>query len=164
MIYPQAGIHIHCIPTRGICIMACTNGTFASWHIPKRTFAPWHAPGGHLHHDILTRSICIMTYPLEGICTTRFLHLHLCKETFASQLGMCAGTITDKPCICTPAWDICIIAYLQRSICIMTYPLEGICTTRFLHLYLCKETFASQLNMCAGTIMDKLYKIGRAHV
>ena len=23
----------------GICIMACTNGTFASWHTPKQTFA-----------------------------------------------------------------------------------------------------------------------------
>ena len=76
---------------------------------------------GHLHHDILTRSICIMTYPLEGICTTRFLHLHLCKETFASQLNICAGTIMDKLCICTPAWDICImkIASLKRDMCII---------------------------------------------
>ena len=37
-----------------------------------------------LHHDTSTRSICIMTYPLEGICSARHLHLHLYKRTFAS--------------------------------------------------------------------------------
>ena len=45
-------------------------------HTPKRTFASWHAPRGHLHHDVPTRSIRIMTYPLEGIWTIRFLPLH----------------------------------------------------------------------------------------
>ena len=80
-LHTQAGIRIHCIPARSICIMACTNGTCASWHIPKRTFASWHAPWEHshhgmlprrhLHHDIPTRSVYIMTCPLEGICTTR---------------------------------------------------------------------------------------------
>ena len=59
---------------------------------------------GHLHHDIPTRSICIMTCPLEDI-----LHLHFCKETFASRVNTCAGTIMDKLRICTPAWDICIM-------------------------------------------------------
>ena len=162
MIYPQGGIRIHCIPTRvhfhhgiptrGICIMACTNGTFASWHTPKRTFASWHTTKEtfaswhthkgaftswhtymniyimtyiheHLHYDTSTRSICIMTYPLEGICIARHLHLHLCKGTFASRLNMCASTIMDKLCICIPAWDICIIwtfhiCILVKSICI----------------------------------------------
>ena len=42
-----------------------------------------------------------------------------------------------------------------RSIYIMTYPLEDIFTTIFLHLYLCKETLASRSNMCAGIIMNK---------
>ena len=77
---PTSGHSSHCIPTRV-----------------------------HLHHDIPTRSICIITYPLEGICTIRFLHLHLCKETFASRLNMCTGTIMDKLCICTPVWDIYIM-------------------------------------------------------
>ena len=45
----------------------------------------------------------------------------------------------------------------KRGIYIMTYPLEGICITRHWHLHLCKKTFASRLNMCVGTIMDKLY-------
>ena len=76
---------------------------------------------GHLHHDIPTRSICIMTYPLEDIYTTRFLHLHLCKETFASRLNICADTIKYKLCICTPAWDICImkVASLKRDMSII---------------------------------------------
>ena len=96
-------------------------GTSASWHTHKGTFASWHAPRGYLHYNIPTRSICIMTYPLEGICTTRFLHLHLCKETFASRLNMCASTIMDKLCIRTPTWDIYImkIASLKGDMCII---------------------------------------------
>ena len=153
-LHTQAGISIHCILIRGICIMACTMGhlhhgilpsghshhgmhhrnirimaypqggiyimTYLHEHlhhdIPTWTFTSWHTymgihndipTSGHLHHDIPTRSICIMTYPLEGICTTRFLHLHPCKEAFASQLNMCASTIMDELCICTPAsWKL----------------------------------------------------------
>ena len=62
-----------------------------------------------------------MTYPLEGIYTTRFLHFHLCKETFASQLNMCAGTIMDKLCIYTFVWDICIMKFtsLKGDMCII---------------------------------------------
>ena len=123
MAYSQGDIGIHCIPKRafafiaspqgGICIMAYLHGH--SHHgIPTRA---------HLHHDIAyRRGICIMTYPLEGICITRHWHLHFCKETtFASRLNMCAGTIMDKLYIRTPTWDICIkkIAFLKRDICII---------------------------------------------
>ena len=45
--------------------------------------------------------------------------------------------------------------HIQRDICTTTYPLKGICTTRHLHLHLYKKTFASRLNMCVSTIMDK---------
>ena len=83
----------HCIPKRGHSHHK---------HTPKRTFASWHAPRRHLHHDIPTRSICIMTCPLEGICTTR----HFASTSLQG--------------------DICIMAFLQRDICIMTYPLEDI--------------------------------------
>ena len=119
---PTRGHLHHCIPTRYICIIACTIRTFASqhthkgtlalWHIFKRTFASWHIHKGHLHHcmpikghlhhDTSTRSICIRTYPLEGTCIARHLHLHLYKKTFASQLNMCAGIIMNKLCIFIP--------------------------------------------------------------
>ena len=150
-LHTQGDICIHCIPTKGICIMACTMGTFVSWytykgaftswythrgmfvslHITKRIFASWHTlrvhlhhdttTRVHLHHDIPTRNTCIMTYPLEGICTARHLHLHLYKKTFALRLNMCTDTIMDKLCICTLAWDICImkIASLKGDMCII---------------------------------------------
>ena len=129
MTWPQGDICIHCIPKRAFAFIAYPNGhshslhtykrTFTPWHTPKQTFASWHAPRGHLHHDIPTKRICIMTYPLEGICTTRFLHLHLCKETFASHLNMFPNTIMDKLCIRTPTWDIWImkIASLKKDMC-----------------------------------------------
>ena len=124
----------HCIHTSGHSHDDIPTSGHSHYDIPTKGHSHRGIPTkGHLHHDILTRSICIVTYPLEGICTTRFLHFHPCKETFALQLNMCAGTIMDKLYIRTPAWDICIIAYLQRSICIMTYPLEGISTARLLH-------------------------------
>ena len=149
MAYSQADAYIitylrkghlhHDIPTRSICIIAYLQediriiayphghlhhdipirGHSHHKHTLKQTFASWHAPRGHLHHDIPTKRICIMTYPLEGICTTRFLHLHFCKETFASHLNMFPNTIMDKLCIRTPTWDIWImkIASLKRDMC-----------------------------------------------
>ena len=94
-----------------ICIMACTKGTFASWH------APW----GHSHHNMHQGDICIMA------CT---------KGTFASRHTQEGIHITAYL-----QGYICIMSYPQRghlhhdiptkSICIMTYPLEGIYTTRF---------------------------------
>ena len=95
---------------------------FVSWYTHKGAFAFI----AYLQEDIhimtyLQRDIFIMTYPLKGICTIRFLHFHLCKETFASRLNICPGTIMDKLCICTPAWDICImkIASLKGDMCII---------------------------------------------
>ena len=110
-----------------IRIMACTMGTFASLHTYKGTFAS----------------------------------LHITKRTFASWHALRVYLHHDIPTRGHLHHGIPIRGHLHhdiptRSICIMTYPLEGICTTGFLHLHLCKETFASQLTMCAGTIMDKL--------
>ena len=94
--------------------------------------------GGICIHYISTRSICIMTYPLKDICTIRFLHLHLYKKTFASRLNMCAGTIMDKLCICTPAWDICImkVASLKK---------RHVHHMDILHLHPCKKAFTSEM-------------------
>ena len=118
--------------------------TFTSWHTHKGAFTSRHTYmniyimaypqggiyimaylHGHLHHDIPTRSIRIMTCPLEDI-----LHLHLCKETFSSRVNMCAGTIMDKLCICTLAWDICImkITSLKRDMCIINKWKSCICS------------------------------------
>ena len=79
-LHTQAGIRIHCILTRGICIMACINGTFATWDTPKRTFASWHAPWEHSHHGIRTCSqadIHIMAYPQGSIYIMTYLHEYL---------------------------------------------------------------------------------------
>ena len=79
-LHTQAGIRIHCILTRGSCIMACTNGTFASWHTLKWTVVSWHAPWEHSHHGIMACSqadIHIMAYPQEGIYIMTYLHEHL---------------------------------------------------------------------------------------
>ena len=105
--------HFHrCTPTKGHLHHGIPTKRHLHHGIPTR---------GHLHHDIPTKSICIMTYLLEDICTTRFLHLHLCKETFASRVNTCAGTIMDKRCICTITWDVCImkIAPLKGDMCII---------------------------------------------
>ena len=97
---------------RSIRIMACTKGTFA--------FIAY-----------LREDIHIMIYPQTGICIhyipkgrfapQDFLHLHLCKVTFASRLNMCAGTIMDKLCIYTLAWDFCIMKFasLKGDMCII---------------------------------------------
>ena len=103
--YLQAGIRIHDIPIRDICII----WTFTSWHSPKRTFTSWHTHKGaftswhiymnsyimtylhkHLHHDIPTsghshhgmhqRDICIMTSLQEA-----FAPWHTHQKTFAPQ-------------------------------------------------------------------------------
>ena len=99
-------------PQRDICIIVCLQGGIRIISI---------LPSRHSHHGMHQGDICIMTYPLEGICTTRFLHLHLCKKTFASRLNMCTDTIIDKLFICTLAWDICImkITSLKGDMCII---------------------------------------------
>ena len=94
-------------------------GAFTSWHTHKWTFTSWHAPKGHLHHDIPTwtftswhtyMNICIMAYPPGGIYIMAYLHEHL-----HHGIPTRAHLHHDIP---------------TRSICIMTCPLEGICTTR----------------------------------
>ena len=104
---------------------------------------------GHIHHES-----CISER--RHVHHMDISYLHLCRKAVASEHSHHGIPTRDIYIMTFLQMDICIIAYLQRSICIMTYPLEDICTTRFLHLHLCKETFASQLNMCADTIMDKL--------
>ena len=113
----------HDIHTRGhLHSLHTYKSTFTPWHTPKRTFASRHTNSGTFaSRHTYKRGICIMTYPLEGLCITRHWHLHLCKKTFASRLNMYVGTIMDKLCICTPAWDICImkIASLKGDMCII---------------------------------------------
>ena len=97
-------------------------GTSASRHTHKGTFTSWHTHQGNIRITVYSQGdICIMTYPLKGICTARHLHLHFYKKTFASRLNMCTDTIMDKLCICTPAWDICImkITSLKGDMCII---------------------------------------------
>ena len=63
---PSGHLH-HSLHQWDIRIIACTNGTFASWHITKRTFVSWrthkgafaslHTQKGHLHQNI-----CIMKF------------------------------------------------------------------------------------------------------
>ena len=79
----QGDICIHCIPKRALAFIASLQGAFASWHTPKRTLASWHTTeetfaSWHTHKGAFTSrhtymSICIMTCPLESICTTRHL-------------------------------------------------------------------------------------------
>ena len=61
--------------------------------------------------------ICIMTCPLEHICISISVRRHL-----HPGLNTCIGIIMNKLCICTPAWDICIIwtfhiCILIKSVC-----------------------------------------------
>ena len=138
--YLKRHLH-HCIPAESICIMACTNGTFALWYTPKGTFASWHhsmlpnrhshhgiPTREHLHHDILTwtftswhtyMNIYIMTYIHEhlhhGISTRGHLHHDIHTWTFTSWHTH-KGAFTS--------WH----TYMRT--CIMTCPLESICTTR----------------------------------
>ena len=111
MIYPQEEICIHYIPKGTFASRHTYNGTFTSWHTHKGAFASWHPYKKHLHHDI----------PIRRHLHHKILHLHLGKETFASRLDMCVGTIMDKICNRIPAWDICImkIASLKRDMCII---------------------------------------------
>ena len=110
--YPSGHLH-HCIPTRLHLHHDIPTRVHLHHVIPtKGTFASWHPYKKHLHHDIPIR---------RHLHHKIFLHLHLCKETFASRLNMCAGTIMDKLCICTLAWDICIMKFtsLKGDMCII---------------------------------------------
>ena len=141
MVYSQGDICIHCIPKRafafityprGIRIMTCTNGTFASWNTPKRTFASQHAPRGHshhytpirvhLHHDIPTRDIRIMART-NGTFASWYItkgHLHHSMHQWTIHIhcitkGAFASQHTPKRTFASQ--------YEQKDICIMT-PLQ----------------------------------------
>ena len=129
MAYSQEDICIHCIPKRAfafiaylqgyIRIMACTiktfasrythKGTLASWHIPKRTFASWHT----------------LKQTYESWHVPRG-HLHH---------GMHHGDIRIMTYL---QGGICIIAYLQGYVRIMTCTIRTF-TSRHIH----KGTLAS---------------------
>ena len=137
-LHTQAGIRVHCITKRAfaswhapsghlhhsmhqwdIRIIACTNGTFASWHITKRTFASWRTHKGAFTSWHTYMSIYIMTYPHEhlhhDIPTWTFASWHTHKWTFASWHAPRGHLHHDIP---------------TKGICIMTCPLKDICTTR----------------------------------
>ena len=101
--------HLYYIPKRALAFIAYPSGHSHSSHTYKRAFAFMTYLCEHLHHDILTwtftswhtyMNICIMAYPQGGIYIMTYLHEHLHHDIHT------------------------------RSICIMTCPLEGICTIR----------------------------------
>ena len=109
---------------------------------------------GHSHHGILPSK-----HSHYGILSKR--HLHLLHTQASIRIPTRVHLHHDIPTKGHLHHSIPIRVHLHhdiptRSTCIMTYRLEGICTARHLHLHLYKETFASRLNMCAGTNMDKL--------
>ena len=90
MAYYHREIRIHCIPKRAFTFIASLKGhshhSMHQWDIrimahhqrdiritaySKGSIYIMAYPHKHLHHDVPTRSICIMICPLEGICTIR---------------------------------------------------------------------------------------------
>ena len=126
MIYPQGGICIHCIPTRG---HSC-HGILPSGHLHHGIAIRGHSHHDrkHLHHDILTRGHLHHKILCISISTRRHLH---------RGLNTCTSIIMNKPCISILAWDICIMeitfASLSRSISIENNEKIYICIMFCLH-------------------------------
>ena len=108
----QEDIHITTYLQRGICIIACPRESICINAYLQEDIRIIAYPHGHLHRCIPKREHSHHDIPTMG----HSHHKHTPKRTFASWHAPRGHLHHDVP---------------TRSICIMTYPLEGICTTRF---------------------------------